>query len=47
MVKEGKALRITPPGQAVTDLMCPRFPDIVDVKFPARREGEPEEGESG
>ena len=47
VVKEGKALRITPLGQVVTDLMCQRFPDIVDVKFTARMEDELDEVESG
>ena len=47
VVKEGKALRITPLGQVVTDLMCQRFPDIVDVKFTARMEDELDEVEEG
>ena len=47
VVKEGKALRITPLGQVVTDLMCQRFPDIVDVKFTARMEDELDDVESG
>ena len=47
VVKEGKALRITPLVQVVTDLMCQRFPDIVAVKFTARMEDELDEVESG
>ena len=47
VVKEGKALRITPLGQVVTDLMCQRFPDIVDVKFTARMEKKLDDVESG
>ncbi len=47
VVKEGKYLRITPLGDVVTDLMCQRFQDIVDVKFTARMEQDLDEVESG
>ena len=47
VLKEGKYLRITPLGDVVTDLMCQRFPDIVDVKFTARMEQDLDEVESG
>lgn len=36
--REGKALRATPLGETVTDLMIAWFPDIVDVKFTAGME---------
>ena len=39
VIKEGKYLRLTPLGGVVNDLMCQRFPDIVDVKFTARSNG--------
>ncbi|MCL2391725.1 MAG: type I DNA topoisomerase [Oscillospiraceae bacterium] len=38
VVKEGKALRPTPLGEVVTNLMKERFGDIVDLKFTARME---------
>ena len=47
VLKEGKYLRITPLGEVVTDLMCQRFQDIVDVKFTARMEQDLDEVESG
>lgn len=47
VIKEGKYLRITPLGQVVNDLMCQRFPDIVDVKFTARMEKKLDDVESG
>ncbi len=47
VVKEGKYLRITPLGDVVTDLMCQRFQDIVDVKFTARMEQDLDAVESG
>ena len=47
VVKEGKYLRMTPLGQVVNDLMCQRFPKIVDVKFTANMEKELDEVESG
>jgi len=47
VLKEGKYLRITPLGDVVTDLMCRRFQDIVDVKFTARMEQDLDEVESG
>ena len=47
VLKEGKYLRITPLGDVVTDLMCQRFRDIVDVKFTARMEQDLDEVESG
>ncbi len=45
--KEGKYLRMTPLGGVVNDLMCQRFPKIVDVKFTANMEKELDEVESG
>ena len=47
VIKEGKYLRITPLGQVVNDLMCQRFPNIVDVKFTARMEKKLDDVESG
>ena len=47
VIKEGKYLRITPLGQVVNDLMCQRFPNIVDVKFTARMEQKLDDVESG
>ena len=47
VIKEGKYLRITPLGQVVNDLMCQRFPDIVDVKFTARMEKKLDDVEAG
>ena len=47
VIKEGKYLRITPLGQVVNDLMCQRFPDIVDVKFTARMEQKLDDVEAG
>ena len=40
VVKEGKALRPTPLGEVVTQLMEDKFPDIVDPTFTAQMEGE-------
>ena len=47
VIREGKYLRITPLGQVVNDLMCQRFPNIVDVKFTARMEKKLDDVESG
>ncbi len=47
VVKEGKYLRITPLGEVVTQLMCERFENIVDVKFTAHMEQDLDEVESG
>jgi len=47
VVKEGKYLRPTPLGEVVTKLMKDRFPDIVDMKFTARMEGELDNIENG
>ena len=47
VAKEGKYLRMTPLGLVVNDLMCQRFPKIVDVKFTANMEKELDEVESG
>ena len=47
VVKEGKALRATALGEAVTDLMIDKFHDIVDVKFTANMEDELDGVESG
>ena len=45
--KEGKSLKPTPLGEAVTDLMKDKFSDIIDVKFTAKMEDELDEVESG
>jgi DNA topoisomerase-1 len=47
VVKEGKYLRPTPLGETVNTLMEERFPDIVDVKFTARMEGNLDKVEEG
>ena len=47
VIKEGKYLRLTPLGGVVNDLMCQRFPDIVDVKFTARMEQKLDDVEAG
>ena len=47
VIKEGKCLRLTPLGGVVNDLMCQRFPDIVDVKFTARMEQKLDDVEAG
>ncbi len=47
VVKEGKALRATALGEAVTDLMIDKFHDIVDVQFTANMEDELDGVESG
>ena len=47
VIKEGKYLRITPLGQVVNDLMCQRFPELVDVKFTARMEKKLDDVEAG
>ena len=47
VVKEGKYLKPTPLGETVTELMEERFPDIVDVKFTARMEGDLDKVEEG
>ena len=47
VMKEGKYLRLTPLGGVVNDLMCQRFPDIVDVKFTARMEQKLDSVEEG
>ena len=47
VAKESKYLRMTPLGLVVNDLMCQRFPKIVDVKFTANMEKELDEVESG
>ncbi|MBR2716149.1 MAG: type I DNA topoisomerase, partial [Oscillospiraceae bacterium] len=47
VVKEGKYLRPTPLGETVTKLMEERFPDIVDVSFTARMEGDLDKVEEG
>ena len=38
VVKEGKALKPTPLGEAVTDLMVDKFHDVIDVNFTADME---------
>ena len=47
VIKEGKYLRLTPLGGVVNDLMCQRFPDVVDVKFTARMEQKLDDVEAG
>lgn len=47
VVKEGKALRPTTLGEAVTDYMIDKFSDIVDVGFTASMEDKLDEVESG
>ena len=47
VIKEGKYLRLTPLGGVVNDLMCQRFPNIVDVKFTARMEQKLDDVEAG
>ena len=47
VAKEGKALRSTMLGEAVTDLMIDKFTDIVDLKFTAQMEDTLDEVESG
>ncbi len=47
VVKEGRALRPTNLGEAVTDLMIDKFSDIVDLKFTAQMENTLDEVESG
>ena len=47
VAKEGKALRPTALGEAVTDLMIERFNDIVDVGFTAGMEDKLDGVESG
>ena len=47
VVKEGRALRPTMLGEAVTDLMIDKFSDIVDLKFTAQMEDSLDGVESG
>ena len=47
VIKEGKYLCLTPLGGVVNDLMCQRFPDVVDVKFTARMEQKLDDVEAG
>ncbi len=47
VAKEGKALKPTMLGEAVTDLMIDKFSDIVDLKFTAQMEDTLDEVESG
>lgn len=47
VVKEGKALKPTPLGEAVTDLMIDKFHDVIDVAFTAGMEQKLDEVESG
>ena len=47
VVKEGKALRPTALGEAVTGLMIDKFHDIVDVRFTANMEDKLDGVESG
>ncbi len=45
--REEKALKPTPLGEAVTDLMIDKFTDIVDIKFTAGMEDQLDRVESG
>lgn len=47
VAKEGRALRPTNLGEAVTDLMIDKFHDIVDVQFTSSMEAQLDEVESG
>ncbi|MCD8050872.1 MAG: type I DNA topoisomerase [Clostridiales bacterium] len=47
VVKEGRALRPTPLGEVVTQLMEDKFTDIVDPNFTARMESDLDEVERG
>ncbi len=47
VVKEGKALRPTPLGEVVTQLMKDKFPDVVDPAFTAHMESQLDEVEAG
>ncbi len=47
VVKEGKSLRPTPLGEAVTDLMIDKFHDVIDIKFTAGMERQLDEVEQG
>ena len=47
VAKEGKALKPTMLGEAVTDLMIDKFSDIVDLKFTAQMENTLDEVENG
>lgn len=47
VTKEGKALRPTPLGEAVTDLMIDKFHDVIDIKFTAGMEEQLDEVEQG
>jgi DNA topoisomerase-1 len=47
VAKDGRALRPTNLGEAVTDLMIDKFSDIVDLKFTAQMEDTLDEVENG
>ena len=47
VVKEKKALRPTPLGEGVTDLMVDKFQSVSDLKFTANMENQLDEVESG
>ena len=47
VVKEGKALKPTPLGEAVTDLMVDKFHDVIDVNFTADMEKKLDDVEQG
>jgi len=47
VAKDGRTLKPTALGEAVTDLMIDKFGDIVDVKFTASMEDQLDEVESG
>ena len=47
VIKEGKSLRPTPVGEAVTEWMCDNFTDIMDYEFTARMEHQLDTVEKG
>ena len=47
VVKEGKALRPTPLGEVVTQLMIDKFTDVVDPAFTAQMESQLDQVEAG
>lgn len=47
VVKEGKALRPTFLGEAITDLMIAKFHDVIDIEFTAEMEKKLDDVESG
>ncbi len=47
VLREGKALRPTPLGEVVTNLMKDKFTDIIDIEFSAKMESSLDEVEAG